>query len=190
MADHLLKPLTPLGATDARVDEFANITISENVDIALAAVAMRNGQEKPFAASAKKAFKTPLPDAGQSITEGKFTLFWSSPEQWFVEAPIDTHEDIAAILKSDFKESASITEQSGGWARFDLQGEGCVAVLERLCAVDTGNMQSNAATRTVVEHIGVFILCREARTDFSVYGPRSSADSLHHAIVTAAKSVS
>ena len=188
MANHSLKAISPLGADDARTDMIGGVTISENIDHALASLTMRSGKEKPFETAAKKMFKTALPGPGGSTTKGSFTLFWTTPDQWFVEAPIVSHEDIATLLLKDFKESASITEQSGGWCRFDIEGDNCVSILERLCAVDTAGMESNAATRSVIEHIGVFVLCREARTRFSVYGPRSSAGSLHHAIITAAKS--
>jgi len=184
-----LTTLSPLGRTEAQIDEIGAVRIVEKVDTVLASLTQRNGSDRAFKAAAKKLFKSPLPNAGLSVSGKAFTTFWSSPEQWFVEAPADTHEDIANILKGEFGETASITEQSGGWCRFDVEGDDSVSVLERLCAVDTATMQCNAATRSVIEHIGVFVLCRKAGQHFSLYGPRSSADSLHHALVTSAKSI-
>ena len=189
MPKHSLKPLTPLGKEEPAAISIGNVQIIEQADFAFASLTQRGGKSRAFTAAAKRIFKTKLPDPGQSFSKGEFTLFWSSPEQWFVEAPASTHEDIAALLKAEFEESASITEQSGGWCRFDLEGDACVSVLERLCAVDTATMANDAATRSVIEHIGVFVLCRNAGSLFSIYGPRSSAGSLHHALVSAAKSV-
>ncbi len=189
MLKHSLKPLTPLGSDEPDSTVIGNLKITERDDFSFASIAQRDGKSRPFAAAAKRAFNLKLPGPGQSASNGDYTLFWSSPEQWFVEAPMATHEDIASILKAEFEESASITEQSGGWCRFDLEGDASVSTLERLCAVDTAMMTDQAATRSVIEHIGVFIVCRSAGQYFSIYGPRSSAGSLHHALVSAAKSV-
>lgn len=189
MLKHSLTPLTPLGHTEPKIVEIGTVKITEITEYAFASLAQRNGKSKPFATAAKQMFGFKLPSVGTSVSKSDFTVFWSSPEQWFVEAPEDTHEDIAAILKDAFEESASITEQSGGWCRFDLEGEHSVQVLERLCAVDTAAMAKSASTRSVIEHIGVFILCREEQVHFSIYGPRSSAESLHHALETSAKSI-
>ena len=44
------------------------------------------------------------------------------------------------------------------------------------------------ASRTVIEHIGCYLIKRSA-TDVTVYGPRSSAQSLLHVMETAAHSL-
>jgi sarcosine oxidase subunit gamma len=189
VSKHSLKPLTPLGNDNPVSVSIGNAQITELTNFAFASLAQRGGKSRPFAAAAKRLFKIKLPAPGHSTSKDDFTVFWSSPEQWFVEAPLATHEDIASILKAEFEESASITEQSGGWCRFDLDGNASTSILERLCSVDTAAMNGNAATRSVIEHIGVFLLCRKIGTHFSIYGPRSSAGSLYHALVIAAKSV-
>jgi sarcosine oxidase subunit gamma len=106
-----------------------------------------------------------------------------------VEAPFDTHELLAVDLAADLAGVASVTEQSDGWVRFDLAGLACHDVLERLCNADTRGMAKGASTRTSIEHLGCFLVCR-GDNEFSMTGPRSSAQSLHHAITTAMISVS
>ena len=49
------------------------------------------------------------------------------------------------------------------------------------------NMADNTATRSVIEHLGTYVL-RRGKDHFTIFGPRSSAASLHHALITAAKS--
>jgi len=39
---------------------------------------------------------------------------------WFVEAPFDTHELIADLLRAALGDAASITEQTDAWVAFDL----------------------------------------------------------------------
>ena len=181
MPDHRLKQLTPLGNATPQTDTIGPVTIAENTSIALASLATRKGREADVAAAAKTLNIT-LPAPGHASD----TALWLSPDQWMIEAPFDTHEDITAHLKLAFGDAASITEQTDAWVRFDLTGPNLPAMFELLCAPDTRAMQPGSATRTVIEHLGCYITCRAA--GFTILGPRSSAKSLLHALITAAKS--
>ena len=139
-------------------------------------------------ATAANAAGIPLPDPAHAVKGNPFSAFWVTPGMWFVEAPFDSHEDIAARLKTALGDAASITEQTDAWVRFDLTGAGLVRVLERLSNFDLAQAPSGAATRTVMEHLGCYLIKRSDAL-VTVYGPRSSAQSLHHALVVAAKSV-
>ena len=185
---HDLTPITPLGGTTARVDIFDSLQISENPDWALASIAARIRQEKPMAAAAERIIGVALPGVAGVAGKGDMTAFWTGPDQWMVEAPMASHEDLAARLKTELQDTASVTEQTDGWVRFDVDGPRAPDVFERLCPLDTRSMDSNTVNRTSIEHLGCFVLCREAGAAFSVLGPRSSAVSLHHALCTAAKS--
>jgi sarcosine oxidase subunit gamma len=63
-----------------------------------------------------------------------------------------------------------------------------VRVLERLSNFDLARAAPGAATRTMLEHLGCYLIKRDELL-VTIYGPRSSAQSLHHALVVAAKSV-
>jgi sarcosine oxidase subunit gamma len=117
------------------------------------------------------------------------TIFWTGVDQWMVEAPHASYANLAAQLSGTLKDNASVTEQNDGWARFDLQGENCVAVLERLSAADIASMQAGATTRTTIEHLSCFLLCRQPSQHFSIICPRSFAKHLYHSIVITIKSV-
>lgn len=105
-----------------------------------------------------------------------------------IEAPFASHEDIAAILKPIFGEAASITEQTDAWVRFDVTAANLPGYFERLCNFDLVRAGAGAATRTVIDHLGCYII-RRSDTLVSLLGPRSSAHSLHHALTTAAKAL-
>lgn len=186
---HNLAALTPLGSSQAKTETVGQIRIAEVTDRALASLSMRMGQEKPFAAAAKKLFATAMPAPGTSVQAVPYGLIWTGPEQWFIEAPFDSHEDIAAILKAALGDTASITEQTDGWVRFDVTGARVVDLLERLCPVPSRQMQTGAATRTILEHMGCLVICREAAQHFSLLAPRSYARSLLHALKAAAQSI-
>ena len=95
--------------------------------------------------------------------------------------------DIVAILKPAFGNAASITEQTDAWVRFDVSGNDLPSMFERLCAFDLRSHGTGSATRTVIDHLGCYIVIR-GEALLSVIGPRSSARSLHHALVVAAQS--
>ena len=179
--------LTPTPALESGSFEIQGLGISENPSVALASVAARLGQEKVFALAAEKLFGTALPGPEEVGPGSDYTVFWTGPDQYFVEAPIETHEDIEVRLKLALKESASVTDQSGGWVRLDVTGEKALATFERLSMADLATTPVHRAKRTVIEHIGCFIITRE--DSLSVWAPRSYAGSLFHALQVAAKSV-
>ena len=187
MPDLRLIPRTPLGGAEPRIDRIGAVTITERVDMALASLACRLGRETPFTEAARQLFGLELPAPERVTANGDWTALWTGPQQWLIEAPFATHEDIAAILKTGFGDTASITEQTDGWVRFDLTGPEVWAVLERLTPIDTRKMREDSIRRSVLEHLGCFVIRRAG--GFSVLGPRSSARSLHHALAAAARSI-
>lgn len=186
---HDLAAITPLGGILPKVDTIGAIRIAEVTDTAIASVTTRLGKEKPFLAAAKKFFGVALPSPGTWAAGKDYVLIWTGPNQWFAEAPFATHEDIAHIVKIGLGDSASVTEQTDGWARFDVEGATVVDMLERLCPAPIRRMTTAEATRTIMEHIGCFMVCRAAGARFSVICPRSFAGSLHHALHVAARSI-
>ena len=184
---NLLKSLTPLGHDAAVSETIGAVTITENTGTALASLASRMGFEAEVA-SAAVAASIPLPGPGRSAAPATYAALWLGPEQWMIEAPFASHEDIAAILKPIFGEAASITEQTDAWVRFDLTAPDLPGLFERLCNYDLRKAGAGAATRTVIDHLGCYVI-RRAQTEVSILGPRSSAHSLHHALTTAAKAL-
>ena len=181
MPDHRLKPLSPLSQNTAQTVIVGPVTITENTAIALASLATRRGRDTDVAVAAKS-LNIALPSPGHASENA----LWLAPDQWMIEAPFATHEDIVAHLKPAFGDAASITEQTDAWVRFDLTGPNLHAMFELLCNLDTRAMQPGHATRTVIEHLGCYVMHRNEC--FTIIGPRSSAKSLHHALITAAKS--
>lgn len=186
---HDLAALTPLGDSAPKTETIGGLRISEIIDTALASVSCRAGQSKPFTTAAEKLFGIALAEPGSWMAGDPYNLIWTGPDQWFVEAPFASHEDIARLVKAGLGDTASVTEQTDGWVRFDVEGAKAVDLLERLCPVPARRMKTGAATRTILEHMGCFVVCRTQARLFSVIAPRSFAGSLHHALCAAAKSV-
>ncbi len=179
-------PSSPLGATRPRIDSHGPVTLTEVTDRALASVAARLGQETQTSALVTALIGAPAPSPARMGGE-TLMAFWMGPDQWMLSAPIETHEDLAEQVKAEAKGSASVTDQTGAWCRFDLSGDGLADVFERLTNANTRAFTGGEAQRAAVEHMGCFLLCHSPR-HISVIGPRSSAGSLHHALLTAIRS--
>ena len=169
---HSLAALTPLGGPLPKTEQIGTLTISEITNCALASVTLRRGKDQAFAVAAETLFATALPAPGVWQQAGVYGLIWMGPDQWFIEAPFASHE-----------------EQTDGWVRFDVQGARVVDLLERLCPAPSRRMQTGAATRTLLEHMGCLVICRETAQHFSLLAPRSYAKSLAHALTAAARSI-
>ncbi len=185
MADPVLIPVAPLGGGHPETVTIGPWTLAERVDVALASLAFRLGREVEATAAAMAA-GVPLPPPGRAETGSPYGAFWLAPAQWMAEAPFASHEDIVAHLKPLFGPLASITEQTDAWARFDVTGDGLPRLFERLCNVDLAAAPDGFATRTVIDHLGCYLIRRGA-AEVTLLGPRSSAHSLFHALGLAAR---
>ncbi|WP_308917879.1 sarcosine oxidase subunit gamma [Jannaschia sp. LMIT008] len=185
---HDLRPITALGADARREDAVGALTLTERPDIALASVAARLGREGE-ARDRLRAVIGAVPGPGEVQLHDPEAGFWIGPDQWMVGAPFDTHEDLAARLKARFGDTASITEQTDAWTCFDLRGAEVEDALELLCNLDVRRMETGSARPTVIHHLRCFVTRRDPPDWFRVVGPRASADTLHHAILDAMRSV-
>lgn len=185
---HDLQTRTALGGTTPRVDTFDHVTISENDGLSLASVAARLGQEEACKAHIRDLIGA-VPGPDQVQLHDPEAGFWIGQDQWMIGAPKTVHPALAEVLKDRFKGTASITDQTGAWATFDVQGPAMADMCERLCNIPIRQMQAGDARRTVIHQIGCFVTRRQADDHIRVLGPRSSAKSLHHALLTAAHAV-
>ncbi|MBN7785089.1 hypothetical protein JYP51_09170 [Ponticoccus gilvus] len=176
---HDLIAITPLGGHEPRRDHHHGQDLIEVTDVALASVAARLGQEAAAAALVAEVTGAEAPAPGRASS----SAFWMGPDQWMVEAPFATQEDLAREIAGKASGVASVTEQTDAWCRFDLKGDRLGDVLERVCNADVRRFTGGEAIRTAIEHLGCFLVVR-APGHFSVIGPRSSAGSLHHALLT------
>jgi sarcosine oxidase, subunit gamma len=182
----VLETLTPLGRAEPQTVTIGQITITERIDTALASLATRRGRAEDVAKAAKSA-GIPLPAPASHATD-RLAAFWLAPDMWMIEAPFATHEDIRAHLGAIFGDAASITEQTDAWVCFDIAGAALVALMERLSNVDLARAAPGHATRTVIDHLGCYLI-KQVPDRITLYGPRASAQTLHHALTVAAQSL-
>lgn len=187
---HELAPLNALGGADPREARIGSIVLREVSSLALASVSARQG----MATDCKKALASllgqPAPGPDAAALSDPYAAVWIAADSWMVGAPAVSHDDIAALLAAQFGPAASVSEQSDGWVTIDLEGGGVPDMLERLCPAPVRRMHEGDARRTTVHQMGCFLLCGTPGAFFRLLGPRSSADSLWHALEQAAHAVS
>ena len=187
MPDRRLEPMTPLGRREPLVETIGGVAIAEVTSTAIASLAARRGRSDEVEAAAAGIGLT-LPGPGRMSAGDPWSAVWTGQGQWLVLAPLAGNEDIVARLEPAFAGSASLTEQTDGFARFDVTGACPAGLLERLCPLDLRSMDAGAAGRSVIEHVGCHVLVMAA-DHVVLLAPRSFAASVHHALATAARSV-
>ena len=189
MSEHLLAPLTALRKDTPVVEIIGGISLRESPNLAITSLAARKDHGEELHSKLQAVAGIHLPSPGKAIFADDVTVIWTGVNQWFLLAPLSDRPDYAAEIKNIVKDTASVTEQTDGWVIFDVTGDNLIPLLERICNLNTKGMSAGDATRCVIEHLGCLIICRESGTNFTILGPRSSAASLHHSLVTAAKSI-
>ena len=184
---HNLNPMSPLGNRELISKEVGPYTVSEVTAYSLASYSLRKGSENDAKKKLEQFIGSSLPDVMNS-NFGDISSFWIGPSQWLIEAPIEIHEDLARELSEVSVGKASITEQTDAWCRFDLKGSELAKPFSLLCNVDVPSFKGGEVTRCQMDHLGCFLICRDIK-NITILGPRSAAESLYHAIITALKAV-
>jgi len=155
------------------------------VSLSIASVAALDTWDTDAAFSAFLGFDAP--NVAKWSEAGAVAAFWTGAGQWFVSRAEAEAGDLATDLQAALGAEAAITDQSGGWAGFDVSGPNLTAVLEKLVGFDVGGASPGEAHRTSIEHISSFVLCKSA-TEVRIFCPRSFAHALHHAVAQAVRS--
>ncbi|MEM9629867.1 MAG: sarcosine oxidase, gamma subunit [Pseudomonadota bacterium] len=188
MSDYRLTATPALGQENSAKEVPDSFGLEENLSLALASVAARSTRGEEVSAILSGLLGGSVPKAGTLVEGEDHVAFWIGPDQWMVAASHDDRELLASELKERFGGTASVTEQNDGWVCLDVTGPDLPTVFERLAAADFHALEVNSAVRTVIEHVGCFLLCLEQDRHYRVFAGRSFAHSLHHAILTALKS--
>lgn len=185
MPDYQLIPRTAFGDDQALVTEIGAAKLTERPDFSIASVSSRAGQGDISSALTK----------GDSVGVSQFVhtddrcVFWTGPDQWFVMGDHATEENLAQSLSADLGSASTITKQNDGWVVFDLTGDNLNNVLERLCLINLAAFSAGSVQRTVIEHIGCYVLCLDKNTTYRLLCGRSYAVSFAHAIIAMLESV-
>lgn len=182
MPDYRLTQSVPGSDTGETSFTLKDFKLDVEPGLALASIAARAGKEDAAAAHLADILGTDLPPPGAFRQGTEHTAFWIGRDQWMIAADHETHERLAGELKSGLGDTASVTEQNDGWICLDVTGPELPRVFERLMHADAAALTGGAALRTVIEHIGCFILCLETDRHYRLIAGRSYGRSLFHVL--------
>ena len=179
MAEIQLQPSPVLG-TDTRIG--AN-RIVERDDLALVSVATPLGGEEALANALRDNWSLAMPGAVLSTTSGEIRAIRTAPDQIML-AIQGADVGAAASIQTSLKGVGYTTDQTDAYFVLEISGPETLAALERLCPLDLSQLETGAAARSVMHHMGTTIL-RLKRDRFLLLSARSSAGSFFRSVEAA-----
>lgn len=186
---HDLYAKTAFASRTPKQTAIGGLSLTERPDVALASVSARMGTETDCAQKLATLTGLEVPGPGCATLSDTRGLMWIGPDQWLFEASADPAEALSDRVTDALGKAASVTDQTDAWVRFDIEGAECTAMFALLTVLDVPAMAAGACNRTSIHHVGSLLVCRQERTAFSLYAPRSFAVSVHHALCRAARTV-
>ena len=173
-------------------ESFGGTDLVEISDLAIVSIAVPLGGDAALIGALSKTFGAGMPEPGQSVlsTDGKTRFLWTARDQLFALFR-DKSPNAAAEIKARLGDTAYVTLQSDSWVSLRLDGENARSALERICPIDLhpNAFPEGRVTRTMMEHMGVFVL-RDGANSFLLLSASSSAQSFLHAVKTSIEYVS
>lgn len=166
-----------------------DVAVAEVTDIAIVSIAtpMGGGEALGTAVQAAWGCALPSPRGTTSSGDGSVTLIFSTPDQTLALLP--SVEGLAVTdVAAKLGDTGYYTEQTDNWVGLRVSGAKAITALERICPLDMALMPVGGAERTVMEHLGVFIM-REAEDRFLLLSGSSSAKSFLHAVELSMRNV-
>jgi heterotetrameric sarcosine oxidase gamma subunit len=135
------------------------VSISERVDLALAAIMARKGAEDALAKRVRDVFALDLPMGPRRVASGSLALVWAGPGHWLAVAAGGDGSAFEKLLRHDLSNLASISDQSDGRAVVRIAGARVRDALAKGVQVDLNPrvFAAGDAAVTTVGHIGVHL---------------------------------
>lgn len=165
------------------------VAVAEVTDIAIVSIATPLGGGEALSGAVKAAWGCALPaPRGTSVSsDGTVTLIFSTPDQTLALLPGVNGLSVTGVA-AKLGDAGYYTEQTDNWVGLRVSGSKAITALERICLLDLATMPVGGAERTVMEHLGVFIM-REAEDRFLLLSGSSSAKSFLHAVELSMRNV-
>lgn len=179
MADITLTAAPLLGNADIR--NGAN-RIQERDDLAIVSIATPLGGEDALAKALKKHWSLYVPEPTRSTSSGDTRAIRSGQDQMLLVFPHVT-PDAEPHVQSKLGGTGYTTDQTDSWVVLEISGPDTLAAMERLCPLDLASFETDDAGRTVMEHMGAFVV-RLDIDRFLLMSASSSAQSFLHAVQT------
>tara|TARA_B110000503_G_scaffold79411_1_gene121982 strand:+ start:95 stop:646 length:552 start_codon:yes stop_codon:yes gene_type:complete len=122
----------------------------------------------------KKLFGFSCPGVSKFNFNQDFIALWVRSNSYFVISKnIQYHE-----VLSNFQSKGSITDQTGGWMQFTIDGSDCLSLFEKLLTINLESFDQGKVIRTNIGNINCFVLCRSKFEKYDILCPISFYQSM------------
>ena len=136
------------------------------------------GQSKKFNSTFKSFFLCAPPPVSNVHENKKTLVFWTRKNSYFVLGDIN-----AKSLVSSFNSIASITDQTGGWVCFGISSKHSKSIFEKLVTFDIDSFKEGEVTRTSINKINCFVLCKGKNSNYIIVCPTSFMESMKKRLI-------
>jgi methylglutamate dehydrogenase subunit D len=156
-------------------------SLTEATPASITSISVHKGREKALAEALKKSHDLALPAIGRTSSKAGFRLIWTGRGQHMLLGDKPAARALAR--------SASLTDQSDGWAVMALTGANAGDVLARHCPLDlrATHFKRGHTARTEVAHMMAVIT--RLNDGFEIMVMRSFAVTMVHHLTKAMQSV-
>jgi methylglutamate dehydrogenase subunit D len=156
-------------------------SLTEATPAFITSIAVHKGRDKALAEALKKAHDLALPAIGRTSSKAGLRLIWTGRGQHMLLG------DKAAARA--LARSASLTDQTDGWAVMALTGANAAEVLARHCPLDLGatSFKRGHTARSEVAHMMAVVT--RLNNGFEIMVMRSFAATMVHHLAQAMQSV-
>jgi sarcosine oxidase subunit gamma len=152
-----------------------NIVVSKKLQFSLQSIKSifsinkYNGKDKKFNSLFKNVFGFVTPSISKfNINDNQLAL-WVRSNSFFIISDESKLNDLVSVFESN----ASITDQTGGWVIFNIEGKACRSLFEKLLTVDLEGFDKGKVIRTSIAGINCFTLCKSKFDQYNILCPIS-----------------
>ena len=132
------------------------------------------GKNKGLDNDFKKLFGFSCPDVSKFNSNNDYISFWARSNSYFVIGENIQSDELTYNVQS----KASITNQTGGWMIFNIEGSACPSLFEKLLTVNLEDFDQGKVIRTTIVNINCFVLCRSKFNKYYILCPISFYQSM------------
>ena len=147
-----------------------NIVVSKKLQFSLQSIKSIfsvnkfNGKDKKFNVLFRNVFGFAPPSIATFNIKDNHLALWARSNSYFIISDEIKLKDLVTAFES----SASITDQTGGWIIFNIEGKACRSLFEKLLTIDLENFDEGKVIRTSIAGINCFILCKSKFDQYDV----------------------
>ena len=126
----------------------------------------------------KKFFGFTVPEIAKFKLNDNSIALWSRTKSYIILTDFNLDD-----LTSTFDGLASITDQTGAWLSFKINGKGSIYLFEKLITINLENFNEGNVIRTSISKINCFVFCRKKDETYYIICPVSFSNAMRSRLI-------